>query len=1333
MGEKSEKGKDLLDWEDLFGQGHLFDHGPSEGSIMDLSDDEDTNMNDSGHDGNANHVFSSEDFFLYVPSDFLPMHHPSDEDMGDSGNNGNDNHTVLDDERCQYSFFYFFDLNAWLQGSFVWPSNDAAQLFWDNLSLHLNQWMIAHNTFNTYSQRVRDCLKDNLPALFVLSDLVNFRKGMMPGASLYAKLSGKLMEFDIDSGWRFRIDSNVLSENSECTREFIAFCVEFVRAQNNHPSILCSRALRWILSAPWYRVYPRLNIFENDIFGMSVGIDIPTFFEEMFSQCEYAQNNGGSDADHIHFTRFVYELRKSKKCLKVIRDVPLQIGYNFKIESAEAMCLYCCFSAIPGAALPLTIKNTDEQQKWGFLLGELNEGTMYAVGFNPVLREGKLRADIQFYGPSQPVNFLTDIPEVFTWLSYPLPPESSSLLQVDTRWLKSPTDVEKSSLHASVEEASEYGFQTDTILEVAQCKAVQFCLQPKGPSHLDYIVLASAIDVIPRIIEPGNLATLPVTTDVIVRERHKPPNGMFMSLRKRCKHSQDDRFEHKVDNLNMTVTISPVKLGDLRVALAAERNCLRMLLKMPTGSGKTLVALTLLCHTLGEKGLQNDKPVVVMVPSVMLALQMVSSIKRFTKLDALLLADKDVSKDKTHSLDAHIKKDDITGTAVLEHLTQLKKVLVIVNGKVCSRVLQEDASSMRPWFLILDEIQDLISIPRRSTFKEKNMRMLINHEIESTHMLVLSSTPEAVLKSIRTLLSPLKVMAPRILPEIQQAFLDRHTFTQVTPSRRAFQWTQKCIVTSMEPLRKLYTQLRDEHKNFLSREHDTDNLSLVLAILHRCGQQIDAVLRENLRKLIDQLLKEPKRDRKQPKSSSKKIFAAGSEGLNAWLKALWSGSSPKLKYSTGPPHVSSTSELQCPICMEPLGGDGKCLDQIVQMPCTHLVCVRCFSEWAKVQYEAKQTAPRCPLDNQPVNDVSHPTTQHLGRSFQSGVGNVQVSSSKPVKVQANKPTLKENVKMALDKKSVKRTRNPRSSIRTSDLVIPFSNHSKTSALLETLNNFPGRRIVLFCFPEELDDYELLMQQASLTTTQSVAVFQQNVNTNVILLPHAEGSGANLDGATLLIRIGIDSTDPGQAIRQRGRLMRLSSQRHDLVEVVIVSPGWEYMLLKLQAQNEATGLETYVQLGKGQLCMNLMYRLQFGHQLGLQTKSNVEALPLDQESGRSLSPLLKLISALALQIDQDVLLLFDIYDSVSIHQHPSRCGSTQNEDFKLIYNFKTKKFHLSRREKRALRPFNDCNALIQWTIKNCSHVCDEEPTTPSPSFCCLQARSWFIMHCLPPLV
>lgn len=125
----------------------------------------------------------------------------------------------------------------------------------------------------------------------------------------------------------------------------------------------------------------------------------------------------------------------------------------------------------------------------------------------------------------------------------------------------------------------------------------------------------------------------------------------------------------------------------------------------------------------------------------------------------------------------------------------------------------------------------------------------------------------------------------------------------------------------------------------------------------------------------------------------------------------------------------------------------------------------------------------------------------------------------------------------------------------------------------------------------------------MSCTRSVREFKRDGSLRLVMLPHAEAAGANLAEASVLIRISIDSADPGQAIQQRGRLTR-HTQTQDLNEVIIVSPGWEYMLLQLQqtylSERKANGLKQNTRFSNPSpkcLAMHLFRLLSCGTRLG----------------------------------------------------------------------------------------------------------------------------------------
>jgi len=1256
-------------------------------------------------------------------------------------------------------------LDAWLAGSFQWPSDEPAQLFLTTL-LNRAEARIA----NEHVHILQACLESNLPALLVLSVLTH----KLSAAGGHAQLSLQRMDFDPSDGWRFRVDSctggQTHAPGVDIVQEFLDFAVAFVTTQVAHPTVACDRVLRWMLSAPWFQryapagtIFNKLSANEND----HEGGPLHAFLDTMFEYCEALDTNVVSDATYLSACRFHLRDNTPREVVGRINAVPISACLANETE-ATRMCFYACCAALPGARMPLTSEYVDGYE-WKALLDNPRRGHFYAAAFNPVLQDGVMCADIVFYGPLQCLTTPDWLDraadahlELWRWLPYPLPLESANpRAPLCSTWMKSRVatgDCASSSADATRDQARRaYGFPADTHLVEAQCKAVFDCLQPKGPSQLDCLVLGGPNRRrAPPPLPSDALTTLPLSTRVLVRERHTRPDGMVQRPGK-----------EKVT----TSTISPVRWRDLQTAVHTERSRLRTLLKMPTGAGKTLVALTLLCHTLGEPGIQPDRPVVVIVPTLVLANQMVASIRQFTKLEALILADPKISAEPTHHLEYHAKGKHRTRPLLLAHLAGMKKVLVLVTGFVCRAVLHPQAS-VSPWFLILDEVQELIARPRTGAVKANKLRpllymeQLIAHEVESTHLLLLCATPEAVLPQIACLLSPVEVLTCRRFPLVQQAFLDRHTCHQYVPPRRAYHWTHELVVTTMAPHRPLYTRLRDTQTEFVSSEHDTDNLRLVVAILHRCGQRADSVLQENLTSLLEQLLSEPRRVRASPGDATHTLrsFSASNTELNAWLNAQWAGAPFPLPESAVPPHASSASDLQCPICMEPLVAH-----QTVQMTCTHLICTRCFCEWAKAQAHMNRNAPLCPLDNQPVSNLTQPAWAPTDLAARPREQEASAPAPRHKTAGRDYSQVKADVRGLLDTMRTqaidlappqnnrkKRTRDADDAGRSDDqatdrpepmlLPAPFSAHSKATALLQTLHQHPARRAVLFCCPEELAYYEQIAQNAAWTTTRRVDDFQRDADLRLILLPHAEASGANLDGASLLIRISIDSCDPGQATQQRGRLTR-HTQQQDLIEVVIVSPGWEYMMWQLQQQNEAqvqaSPSAEYFAPSVRQLCMTLFHRLRVGNQLGLR--------PIDNDPTRSpmpssdpLFPVIQLMTALHLQIDREVTLVFIPPYRVLLRrldrlpgtaqsgeaEEPER-GHTTQRVAALSFNLRSHRF-MVRLETSTIKNQTGA-ALIRLANVACTGTVHPKGDAPSPqSFCCHHAQKWFLDHLFTPV-
>jgi hypothetical protein len=175
--------------------------------------------------------------------------------------------------------------------------------------------------------------------------------------------------------------------------------------------------------------------------------------------------------------------------------------------------------------------------------------------------------------------------------------------------------------------------------------------------------------------------------------------------------------------------------------------------------------------------------------------------------------------------------------------------------------------------------------------------------------------------------------------------------------------------------------------------------------------------------------------------------------------------------------------------------------------------------------------PKCPLDNQPIEKVFSGTFEKASASA-SGDG----KKGKPAQRAPVSPTT------ALGRDALHELKsfdvqdngdNGDGNQALSPLPAPFSRQSKVQALQATLRDHVGKRSVLFCCPEELAYYESVVRASGLRTTREVGIFKADADIAMVMLPHSQAAGANLPEASLLIRISIDQSDPGQAVQQRG--------------------------------------------------------------------------------------------------------------------------------------------------------------------------------------------------------
>jgi len=1243
-------------------------------------------------------------------------------------------------------------LDEWLLGSYQCPEDEKVQLFLRTLFEFASPLMDG-----AHLHILQACIEAHLPALLAISLLT--AKLSLGGE--HSQLAHLILDCDESRGLRFRVDSCSFANEATghcAVVSFLAFCRGAVSEQIAHPSIECARVLRWAVAAPWLKEYSR----GASIYDLSslVVCPLPTgefgrFFRILFKHCALLNTTVPWRSDDVSLSNCRYKDNASLDVVARFSSVRISCCFATDVPVTR-MCFFACYSAMAGARLPITIHHL-AQSSWRSVMESVAPGTFRVAAFNPILCAGIMYADVYICRPLRCLQtpvwleegvFDSNGANVFQWITFEPPPAA---LPVPTRPFavccsllrprKSRRAVVASRSSSSQEIARDqavraYGFPVNTPLVVEQCKAIHDILQTPCVPTLDCLLLGSIGSPMPsstRVI----WSELPPTSCLLVRER-----------------SADGK----------TSTVSPMTVAELQLSVEAERSGLRCLLRLATGSGKTLLALTLLCHTLGPRGLQVDQPVVVVVPTLVLAHQMVWSIRHFTTLDALILADKKVSADPTHSLDVYAKGQHRKSEHILAHLARLKKVLVLVSGHVCSTVLNPWASR-HPWFLILDEIQELIVRPRRDTHKAGKLRpllylrQLLRHDFESTHLVLLSATPEAVLPELALLLSPGAIYAARRFPAVQRAFLDRHTCTQVVPPRRAYTWTHELLVTSSAPHQHLYDRLRETQLDFASKEHDDENLRLVASILHRCGQRADARLQENLTTLVLQLLAAPRRDPTRPLPVTYN-FRLGSAQLNAFLRTWTPGVSPQstaaLSMSTEAAHTSSLEDLHCPVCFEALVQADS-----VQLTCTHLLCARCFVEWARCQLH--RAAPLCPLDNQPVLHITQPrfgpsvtrlpTREEQNDRLVATTVDYQAvqaeardlllgpltTASMSVTVPSSPSSSRKRGSRVLsgggDQDDEPEPRSP----RVAELAMPFTFHSKATALLTTLTKYAGRRSLLFCCPEELPYYETTVQAAGWLTTRCVDEFQSKAQITVILLPHAQATGTNLAEASLLIRISIDSCDPGQATQQRGRLTR-HTQAQDLIEVVIVSPGWEYMLLQLQRQ---AGLDVkrahYKAPSVRQLCTALFHWLRVGHQLGLRPLYDVATCPL-VETSDPLFPVIQLIDRLGLQLHRDVHLSFLLRRRLLLHRYQQESGPPlttlrdspdQGQETRVVsssasFNLATGQFRFHdgvRVRNLTIRPLVLLGRTACTTCITANGVA--AATSEIPVLCCTQAVQWLV--------
>jgi hypothetical protein len=223
-------------------------------------------------------------------------------------------------------------------------------------------------------------------------------------------------------------------------------------------------------------------------------------------------------------------------------------------------------------------------------------------------------------------------------------------------------------------------------------------------------------------------------------------------------------------------------------------------------------------------------------------------------------------------------------------------------------------------------------------------------------------------------------------------------------------------------------------------------------------------------------------------------------------------------------HASSLEDPSCPICFEDLTPNNS-----MQLTCRHLICGGCLLAWGRTKMPA---VPKCPLDNQPIGQVFSGTFEKASASA-SGDG----KKGEPARKAPVSPTTALGRDALHELKSFDvhedNDANGDGNQALLPLPAPFSRQSKVQALQATLRDHVGKRSMLFCCPEELAYYESVVRASGLRTTREVGIFKADAEIAIVMLPHSQAAGANLPEASLLIRISIDQSDPGQAVQQRG--------------------------------------------------------------------------------------------------------------------------------------------------------------------------------------------------------
>jgi hypothetical protein len=279
-------------------------------------------------------------------------------------------------------------------------------------------------------------------------------------------------------------------------------------------------------------------------------------------------------------------------------------------------------------------------------------------------------------------------------------------------------------------------------------------------------------------------------------------------------------------------TLRTMTVNAVAATRRTEACTLRTLLKMPTGTGKTLTSLAILSHMLGEAGIQKARPVVVIAPTLVLTRQMELAVSRFTTLSSIVCTD-------TASVQRYTPRSCSTQKR-LAALAEHQNVIILLADM--AKLLLPGAS-VKPWFLIIDEVQDVIYRPRQDSAVTKKplaplkwVTELVHGKGDSEHLVLLSATPEAALKEVTSLLCPASIK--NVWPaEFVDSYFSRHVCSQNVKPRRKCKWQREVIVTSALQSQSLYDRLQQMNENFNSKDHDPKHLALAFQILHRLSQR----------------------------------------------------------------------------------------------------------------------------------------------------------------------------------------------------------------------------------------------------------------------------------------------------------------------------------------------------------------------------------------------------------------------------------------------------------------------------------------------------------------